>query len=549
MNFWSDLKVKSKIVTLILCCCVGMLTIAGFGLFKMSKMRSDLREMKDGLGHVALLQDLKNNFLAIRLDLVYFLSLKDQQKIDEKSADMASRAKFIKEKLQEFEKWDLDDSEKQLALQFREGFERYLAEGTKLAEMSRSANAAGDQAQVEEAVKFAVTTVAPLYEKPAAAIAELVSLNVKEGDEMFKRDEKAYFGAVVGMVVVMVMVLLVAAAIGLLTANSVSRPLNEVFRVLERIANGDLVPRVDVKSKDEMGLLAVQVNRMADELREVIGLVSQNSQQVAAASAQLHATSKEMAEGAEEMAAQATTVSTAGEEMAATAGDIANNCHTAAHGAEQASDAARAGAEVVEKTVDIMNRIAGKVQSTAQTVESLGERSDQIGTIIGTIEDIADQTNLLALNAAIEAARAGEQGRGFAVVADEVRALAERTTKATREIGEMIKAIQSETKGAVVAMEEGVKEVETGMSEAAKSGDALMRILDQISNVAMQVNQIATAAEEQTATTNEMSGNILSINDVVQRTASGANESVIAADQLAKLAEELQDVVTRFKVA
>jgi methyl-accepting chemotaxis protein len=195
-----------------------------------------------------------------------------------------------------------------------------------------------------------------------------------------------------------------------------------------------------------------------------------------------------------------------------------------------------------------MGQIAEKVKETARTVESLGARSDQIGAIIGTIEDIADQTNLLALNAAIEAARAGEQGRGFAVVADEVRALAERTTRATKEIGEMIKAIQKETRGAVHAMEQGVLQVESGTREAERSGAALIDILDQVNAVAMQVNQIATAAEEQTATTGEISTNMQQITEVVQQTSHGAHESAVAAAQLSGNAEELQRLVRQFKL-
>ena len=195
-----------------------------------------------------------------------------------------------------------------------------------------------------------------------------------------------------------------------------------------------------------------------------------------------------------------------------------------------------------------MGQIAEKVQESARTLESLGVRSDQIGAIIGTIEDIADQTNLLALNAAIEAARAGEQGRGFAVVADEVRALAERTTRATKEIGVMIKAIQSETKNAVTAMEQGVKQVEYGTVEAAKSGQALQGIMEQINAVAMQVNQIATAAEEQTATTSEISNNMMKITQVVHQSSQGAHESASAAAQLNGNAEELQRLVRQFKL-
>jgi methyl-accepting chemotaxis protein len=152
------------------------------------------------------------------------------------------------------------------------------------------------------------------------------------------------------------------------------------------------------------------------------------------------------------------------------------------------------------------------------------------------------------LNAAIEAARAGEQGRGFAVVADEVRALAERTTRATREIGEMIKAIQSETRGAVSAMVQGVKEVEMGTGEAARSGEALQDILDQINSVTAQVNQIAVSAEQQTAITGEISRNIHQITDVAQGTAKGAQESATAASQLSGLAEEMQRLVERFKL-
>jgi methyl-accepting chemotaxis protein len=234
----------------------------------------------------------------------------------------------------------------------------------------------------------------------------------------------------------------------------------------------------------------------------------------------------------EEVAVQSATVATAGEEMSATSGDIAHNCQMAAEGAQRATQAASDGAGVVERTVAVMGQIALKVQESAKTVESLGAKSDQIGAIIGTIEDIADQTNLLALNAAIEAANAGEQGRGFAVVADEVRALAERTTRATKEIGEMIKTIQRETISAVTAMAQGVKQVETGTVEAAKSGLALQDILAQINDVAMQVNQIATAAEEQTATTNEISNNMHQITDVVHQTFEGANESATAAKQL-----------------
>ncbi|TWJ33361.1 methyl-accepting chemotaxis protein [Geobacter argillaceus] len=345
--------------------------------------------------------------------------------------------------------------------------------------------------------------------------------------------------------------ILLALLVVVTLIRSIKRPLLQINAMLTDIAQGegDLTKRLDYAGRDELGEICAMFNTFVEKLRTIISQVAQNSALVASAANQLQAASVQTSNGAEEVAAQAGTVATAAEEMAATSGDIAQNCHLAADGSRHANDSANAGASVVEKTVAVMNQIAVKVQESAKTVESLGNRSDQIGAIIGTIEDIADQTNLLALNAAIEAARAGEQGRGFAVVADEVRALAERTTKATREIGEMIKAIQTETKGAVAVMEEGVHQVENGTSEAAKSGAALQEILDQVNSVSMQVNQIATAAEQQTATSSEISGNIQQITEVIQHTARGAEESASAASQLASTAEELQRLVGQFKLA
>ncbi|MDD2271295.1 MAG: methyl-accepting chemotaxis protein [Desulfuromonadaceae bacterium] len=341
---------------------------------------------------------------------------------------------------------------------------------------------------------------------------------------------------------------LLAFILGLLSAKMIIGPLRKAVTFANQIASGDLTGQAECQSGDETGQLIVAMNGMTDRLHGIVSQVSATSAKVADAAATLHTTSSRIATGAEEVAAQAATAATAGEEMSATSGDIAQNCQLAAEGAQRASETAQGGAAVVDATIAVMGQISERVQESAKTVESLGERSDQIGAIIGTIEDIADQTNLLALNAAIEAARAGEQGRGFAVVADEVRALAERTSRATREIGDMIKAIQGETRGAVTAMEQGVSQVEAGTVEASRSGEALGDILQQISDVAMQVNQIATAAEQQTATTSEISQNMSQIMDVVQTTSEGAHESAQGAARLNDYAEELQRLVQQFRL-
>ena len=342
----------------------------------------------------------------------------------------------------------------------------------------------------------------------------------------------------------------VAILMGLLVMRSITAPLSRMLGMLKDIAEGegDLTRRLDTDRKDEFGELSHWFNRFVDNIHSIISQVAGNTGQVSAAACQLQATAEQIATAAEEVACQSVTVATASEEMSATSNDISHNCALASEISTRANQTASGGAAVVQETLVGMQNIAERVQESARTVESLGARSDQIGAIVGTIEDIADQTNLLALNAAIEAARAGEQGRGFAVVADEVRALAERTTRATKEIGTMIKGIQSETAGAVSSMEHGVREVEKGMDSSRKSGEALSQIVDAISEVSMQVHQIATAAEEQTAVTGEISSNIHQITDVVSDTARGAHETATAASQLSSLAGELQRIVGRFKL-
>jgi methyl-accepting chemotaxis protein len=318
----------------------------------------------------------------------------------------------------------------------------------------------------------------------------------------------------------------------------------ELEGIAQRVAGGDL--RVQLAA-GRTGIYEA-MRRMVEGLRQVMEQVNSSALGVAAAASELHANAQQTAEGANEVVGQAETVAVASAQMFATSSDIARNCHLAADSSGRASASAQSGAEIVRDTVEGMNRIADKVRSSAGVVEQLGTRSDQIGAIVATIEDIADQTNLLALNAAIEAARAGEQGRGFAVVADEVRALAERTTKATREIGTMIKSIQQETRLAVQAMEEGVQEVERGTSGAARSGHALEEILQQINVVTDQINQIATAAEEQTATTQEISDNIQQITGTVQTGARGSQDISAASSQLSRLSADMRGMVGRFQI-
>jgi methyl-accepting chemotaxis protein len=317
--------------------------------------------------------------------------------------------------------------------------------------------------------------------------------------------------------------------------------------IVGKVAEGELCLSIEIEGNHPKSLLRSIKNMVANQ-RAMMEKIRASAASLTAASSELRATSESMSDTTEEVVSQANTVATAGEEMSATSSDIALNCTSAAENAGRASVMAKDSAEVVMGTVMGMERIASRVKDTAASVDALGNSSEQIGNIIGTIEDIADQTNLLALNAAIEAARAGDQGRGFAVVADEVRALAERTTRATKEISSMIKGIQVETRTAVASMEEGVQEVARGSEEAARSGEALKSVLDQINKVTDQINQIATAAEEQTATTREISNNVHQINDAVSGSARGVQDLSAAAGDLSALAEDLNGMIAFYRL-
>jgi len=401
----------------------------------------------------------------------------------------------------------------------------------------------------EALTNFTVSELYPVIDPVSEKFSSLVDVQLEVARQEYDRSTSSYRTSRAVSVAAIVVGVLLASLFGMLITRSITGPLAEGVRVANRLSEGDLTMQVEVAGRDEIGQLMSAMRDMVNNLRQMMSETISISHSIASASNQLHATSDQIATGSEEVACQAGTVATASEEMSATSSDIARNCTLAAERSQRTSTTATSGAVVVQETIAGMAKITERVQQTAKTVDALGSRSQQIGQIVGTIEDIADQTNLLALNAAIEAARAGEQGRGFAVVADEVRALAERTTKATKEIGEMIKAIQHETKVAVRAMEEGVSEVEKGAASSKKSGEALTEILEQINDVTMQINQIATAAEEQTATTAEITSNIQQISEVVQQTSRGAEETSSAAAQLSDQAQQLQILVGRFRIS
>ncbi|WP_194790016.1 methyl-accepting chemotaxis protein [Pseudomonas sp. UFMG81] len=345
---------------------------------------------------------------------------------------------------------------------------------------------------------------------------------------------------------------LLALLVGVLAAfiitRQITRPLRETLDAVERIAGGDLTQNLRVTRRDELGVLQQGIGRMGTTLRELITGIRDGVTQIASAAEELSAVTEQTSAGANSQKVETDQVATAMHEMAATVQEVARNAEQAAFAATNADGEARSGDKVVGEAISQIERLAREVNRSTEAMGLLQAESQKIGSVMDVIKSVAEQTNLLALNAAIEAARAGEAGRGFAVVADEVRGLAQRTQQSTEEIEGLIASLQNGTQQVADVMNSSRGLTDSSVELARKAGGSLENITRTVSNIQSMNQQIAAAAEQQSAVAEEISRSILNVRDVSEQTAAASDETAASSVELARLGGHLQTLVSQFRV-
>ncbi|MGK9067157.1 methyl-accepting chemotaxis protein [Stutzerimonas chloritidismutans] len=343
-----------------------------------------------------------------------------------------------------------------------------------------------------------------------------------------------------------------ALLLGILAAWLITRqiilPLRTTMADVDRIASGDLTAAAKITRRDELGVLQQGIQQMGTTLRELIGGIRDGVSQISSAAEELSAVTTQTSAGVNSQKEETDQVATAMHEMSATVQEVARNAEQAAQAATEADEEAREGDRVVAEVVAQIERMAGEVVRSSDAMTVLQSDSDKIGSVMNVIRAVAEQTNLLALNAAIEAARAGEAGRGFAVVADEVRGLAQRTQKSTEEIEGLISALQGGTQQVSAIMRNSRNLTESSVELTRRAGTSLARITSTVSNIQAMNQQIATAAEEQSAVAEEISRSVVNVRDLSEQAAAASEETAASSVELARLGTQLQAMVSRFRI-
>ncbi len=566
------MKIKGKIIALVLLSTFFMALAGSVGYYYTKVLSNDLEQMyQDNLLSVKRINETRHNFRAVQ---VMFLQLLSTTQEPAKEQALLQQIKELSqetnETIQAYEKQGLSPQEAQILTQLKDTISLYRSEREKALKLDQ----AGQKAA---AFQYFLQYAAPQIDSINIKLKELADLSAQESQTM--QQDGASHARTAGLTILSVCLASVAIglAIGWRLASSIAFRLVGVSQHLQQIAQGNLQqPPLTIRTQDEIGSMGLALNLMTESLKKLLSQVSQASQQVAASSEELMASAEQcsqvsnqvadnitqIAQGAHEQEKEITTSSNAVEHMSSGIQEIAGNATLVSSLSEQTSDSVFSGQSAIQAAIQQMNTVSTGVSHSAQVVAKLGERSQEIGQIVDTISGIAGQTNLLALNAAIEAARAGEQGRGFAVVADEVRKLAEQSQEAAKQIALLIGEIQSETQLAVETMQNGTQEVVKGtqvVNNAGQSFQSIAALVEQMAqqtqNISSSIQQLAQGSQQVVASvktidaiSKDSSGQAQTIAAAAEEQAASMEEIAAASETLTTLAENLQTTVNQFKL-
>ena len=416
------------------------------------------------------------------------------------------------------------------------------------AELTALENALGAYRTALQAYKAANANIVLARQEMTVQGADIVSHSEALYNIQLQRRDAESVQARSLQLISTVLALLVGIIAALVITRQITRPLQETLAVVERIASGDLSHNIQVTRRDELGVLQQGIQRMGSTLRELISGIRDGVTQIASAAEELSAVTEQTSAGVNSQKIETDQVATAMHEMTATVQEVARNAEQASQAASTADGQAREGDKVVAEAIAQIERLADEVARSTDAMAHLQQESNKIGSVMDVIKAVAEQTNLLALNAAIEAARAGEAGRGFAVVADEVRGLAQRTQKSTEEIEGLVAGLQNGTQQVATVMNNSRSLTDSSVELTRKAGVSLENITRTVSNIQSMNQQIAAAAEQQSAVAEEISRSIVNVRDVSEQTATASDETAKSSVELARLGSQLQQMVSHFRV-
>lgn len=513
-----------------------------FSVNRMALIRQATIDMESSqLPSIATLSVMLENSLRLRITSFRTLVNREPASLRETDARIAELIGKLQSAKKAYAALPAEADELAVFKQFEATLSTFLEIQAKVLELS-------GQDKIEDMRVLINTRMKEATDLMGAQINQLILMNTKSATEAAALSRQEYDSANLGIIGVSVVAVLLTILLAWLLTRSIVNPLSRAVRAAEEIAAGDLTRPIDVDGKDEAAQLLLALVTMQRNLRQTIELISGSSTQLASAAEELSAVTEESSRGLQQQNNEIEQAATAVNEMTAAVEEVARNAVSTSEASQQSNQTARQGRDRVLDTVKSIQDMTQQLQATSGLVEGLAAQGRDIGKVLDVIRSIAEQTNLLALNAAIEAARAGEAGRGFAVVADEVRALAHRTAQSTTEIEQMVAGIQTRTGDAVQSMSRNTDSTRTTLSLANSAGDALELITEAIAQINERNLVIASASEEQAQVSREVDRNLVNIRDLAAQTAAGANQTSAASHELSRLAVDLKAMVARFVI-